>query len=132
MREVITMAQVPCYSGSEVLFECGGAYAGTCNTTSGSCLCKPGWSSSSDVIPMVVHGGRVLSCPVHVATLKVLWGFIIVPLVASIYMYPSAFKTGWTTFLRKRSDPIQYVRRSTPSSYTSLPVDTAVNCDEDY
>ena len=51
-REVITMAQVPCYSGSEVLFECGGAYAGTCNTTSGSCLCNDGWSGHSDIVPL--------------------------------------------------------------------------------
>ena len=66
----------------------------------------------------------MLSCPVHVATIKVLWGFIIVPLVACIYMYPSSFKTGWATFLRKRSDPIQYVEKYMRKMWT-------LNCDED-
>ena len=33
-----------CYNSLEVLFECGGAYAGVCNTTSGSCVCNTGWS----------------------------------------------------------------------------------------
>ena len=104
-----TMAQPLCYSGSEVLFECGGAYAGACNTTSGSCLCFPGWSSQSDVIQMG-HRARVLSCPIHLATLKVLWGFVLAPLASCIYVYPSCFKTAWGTYLRKRSDdPLQYM-----------------------
>ena len=105
------MAQIPCYSGSEVLFECGGAYAGTCNTTSGSCLCNDGWSGHSDIVPLDTssYGGRVLSCPVHVATIKVLWALTLLPLASTIYLYPSSFKTAWATFLRKRrTDPLQY------------------------
>ena len=112
------MAQIPCYSGSEVLFECGGAYAGTCNTTSGSCLCNDGWSGHSDIVPLDTTPwstsfggrGRVLSCPVHGATLKVMWAIVLIPLAACIYMYPPSFKTAWATYLRKRrDDPLQYV-----------------------
>ena len=55
-------------------------------------------------------GGRALSCPVHIATIKMLWGFILFPLASIIYLYPSSLKTAWTTFLRKRrTDPLQYM-----------------------
>ena len=106
------MAQTPCYSGSDVLFECGGAYAGACNTTSGSCVCNDGWSGHSDIVPLdtTSFGGRVLSCPVHVATIKVLWALVLLPMASCVYMYPSSFKTAWTIFLRKRGDDrLQYM-----------------------
>ena len=109
LRRCVSMMQTPCYAGAEVLFECGGAYAGTCNVTSGSCVCNDGWSGHSDIVPLD-YGGRVLSCPVHVATIKVMWAVVLIPLAAFIYLYPSSLKTAWATYLRKRrDDPLQYM-----------------------
>ena len=71
----------PCYSGIETVFECGGSYAGYCNTTTGSCECINGWSGRSDWITMDLepYGGRVLDCPVHILALRVLYGVVFVP-----------------------------------------------------
>lgn len=69
------MQPVSCFSGIEaVLGECGGAWAGTCNHTTGSCSCAAGWSGHSDVLPMDLSqwGGSVLACHVHVPTVKVI------------------------------------------------------------
>ena len=95
---------LPCFSGVEVLFECGGSYAGTCNTTSGSCVCAPGWSGFTDVVPLDLApwNGTTLACPVHVNAVKVLWCLNIIPFLMCYYAYPSAFvilrktwKTQW-------------------------------------
>ena len=102
-----------CYSGSDVLLECGGSYAGMCNTTSGSCLCNDGWSGHSDVVPLdttTAYGGRVLACAVHVPTIKVLWALTLVPLLLSFYLLPSSMRTMWVIFRRKRkTDRFQYL-----------------------
>ena len=49
LQIVGTQPPMSCHSGVEVLFPCGGAYAGTCNATSGSCECAAGWSGHTDV-----------------------------------------------------------------------------------
>ena len=94
----------PCFAGGGILYECGGAYAGACNVTTGSCVCEEGFSGHSDVVPMNLKewGGRVLACPVHVVTLKVMWAVVLLPLCANLYLYPSITRTVWGIYKRKR------------------------------
>ena len=68
----------PCYSGIEVVFECGGSYAGYCNHTTGSCVCINGWSGRSDwyTMDLTPYGGRVLDCQVHLQAVQIIYGLI--------------------------------------------------------
>ena len=101
---------LPCYSGDHILVgECGGSYAGTCNTTTGSCMCAPGWSSRSDLVPMVVTlasggGGTatsvVLGCSTNRAAMLVSWGLPLLPVLHTLVRYPRLFRQHWRLYLR--------------------------------
>ena len=100
------MVSRSCHVGVEVLVECGGGWSGTCNHTTGSCVCFDGWSGGSDLIPLDLtrwanSGPRVtlshstvpplvLACPVHIPTLKVLWGIVALGVVLCVWKLPAA------------------------------------------
>ena len=74
------LSLLACYSGVEVVWECGGKHAGYCNHTTGSCVCINGWSGRSEytfTMDLEPYGGRVLSCPVHLPTIQVLYGILL-------------------------------------------------------
>ena len=57
-----------CYTSLEVLFECGGSYAGVCNTTSGSCVCSPGFSGHTGACQMYPKVVRERAHPIQAYT----------------------------------------------------------------
>jgi hypothetical protein len=99
----------PCYGGVEILFECGGTYAGACNATTGSCECAPNWSGHTDVIPMDTTnwGGRVLSCQTHTITVKVLWAATLVPIFLILTTWPSASSALLKMYRKKKRNKMR-------------------------
>ena len=84
---------LPCYSGIEIVFECGGSYAGYCDHETGSCVCINGWSGKADGgfnMDLRPYGGRVLDCPPHVPTLRALYGIMLV-ICAALFIFHAAY-----------------------------------------
>ena len=84
---------LPCYSGIEIVLECGGQYAGSCDHTTGSCVCRNGFSGRSDytfTADLRPWGGRVLNCPVHLPTLRVIYAII-----ATVALILCIFQGAW-------------------------------------
>lgn len=94
----------PCYMGVVTVFECGGSYAGSCDHTTGSCVCIHGWSGRSDFLTMDLepYGGRVLDCPVHVLALRVMHGIMFaVSSLYALFMAVVVVPQTWMLYRRK-------------------------------
>lgn len=98
-----------CYSGVETILECGGSYAGYCNTTTGSCVCRSGWSGRSDYWTMDLreYGGRVLDCQVNLRAIQILNAIVFVNGIVCSAIHAFILRQTWRLYRKRKANKVR-------------------------